>query len=80
MEKMINLSAFAEYIKKFDELKTVFDSLPDGIVAILDGDMNIATANKAISEMVQVPIENIIGKKAPEIFNKIIPGLIEVLT
>lgn len=72
-------STFSEYVKKFDELKTVFDSLPDGIVAILDADMNIATANKAISEMLQLPLKNIIGKKAGKIFKKNIPGLIEVL-
>ena len=49
-------STFSEYIKKFDELKTVFDSLPDGIVAIVDADMNIATANKAIANMIQLPL------------------------
>jgi len=79
MQKTKGPSTFSEYIKKFDELKTVFDSLPDGIVAILDADMNIATANKAISEMLQLPLKNIIGKKATKIFKKNIPGLLEVL-
>jgi len=41
--------------------------------------MNIATANKAISEMLQLPLKNIIGKKATKIFKKNIPGLLEVL-
>jgi len=72
-------SIFSEYVKKFDELKIVFDSLPDGIVAILDSDMNIATANKAISEMLQLPLKNIIGKKAGKIFKENIPDLIELL-
>ena len=79
MQKTKRPSTFSEYVKKFDELKIVFDSLPDGIVAILDADMNIATANKAISEMLQLPLKNIIGKKAGKIFKKNIPGLIEVL-
>ena len=79
MQKTKGPSTFSEYIKKFDELKTVFDSLPDGIVAILDADMNIATANKAISEMLQLPLKNIIGKKATKIFKQNIPGLLEVL-
>ena len=72
-------STFLEYVKKFDELKTVFDSLPDGIVAILDADMNIATANKAIAAMLQMPLKKIVGKKAVEIFDKNIPGLIKIL-
>lgn len=79
MRKTEHPTTFSEYVKKFDELKIVFDSLPDGIVAILDADMNIATANKAIAEMLQMPLKNIVGKNAVEIFNKNIPGLIEVL-
>jgi len=79
MQKTKRPSIFSEYVKKFDELKIVFDSLPDGIVAILDSDMNIATANKAISEMLQLPLKNIIGKKAGKIFKENIPDLIELL-
>ena len=79
MQKTKRQSTFSEYVKKFDELKIVFDSLPDGIVAILDSDMNIATANKAISEMLQLPLKNIIGKKAGKIFKENIPDLIELL-
>jgi two-component system response regulator HydG len=33
-------AAFSEYINKFQELKTVFDNLPEGIVGILDVDLN----------------------------------------
>lgn len=73
MQKTKRPSTFSEYVKKFDELKIVFDSLPDGIVAILDADMNIATANKAISEMLQLPLKNIIGKKQAKFSRKIFP-------
>jgi len=79
VQKIDHPITFSEYIKKFDELRTVFNSLPDGVVAILDEDMNIMTANKAIAEMLQMPLKNIIGKKSVEIFNKNIPGLIEAI-
>jgi PAS domain S-box-containing protein len=79
IQKLISPSTFTEYVKKFEELKTVFDSLPDGIVAILDKDMNIATANKAIAEMLQLPLEKILGKKSSDFFKEKIPGLNEVL-
>lgn len=78
-KEIISRSSFNEYVKRFDELKTVFDSLPDGVVAILDEDMNIAAANKAIGEMLQVTLQDIIGKKLIEIFKNKIPGLIEVM-
>jgi two-component system response regulator HydG len=67
------------YAKKFDELKTVFDNLPDGVVAILDENINIATANKAISEMLELPLDEIIGRNASDFFKDKIPGLNEVL-
>lgn len=68
-----------DYVKKFDELKTVFDALPDGIVAILDSGMNIASANKAISTFLELPIDQIVGKKSSDLFHNSIPELIEVI-
>jgi len=68
-----------EYVKKFDELKTVFDALPDGIVAILDSGMNIAAANKAISNFFDLPLDQIIGAKSNDLFKSTIPELIEVI-
>ena len=75
----VKKSRLAYYAEKFDELKTVFDSLPDGVVAILDDKMNIATANKTISEMLDLPTDKIIGSNASELFKERIPGLNEVL-
>ncbi len=72
-------TALHDYIKKFDELKTVFDALPDGIVAILDSGMNIASANKAISSLLELPIDRIIGKSTSDLFKSTIPELIEVI-
>ncbi len=76
---MTQPSTLSEYVKKFDELKTVFDTLPDGVVAIVDADMNIATANRAIAKMLDIPLDKIIGRKSTEIVRATIPGLIEVL-
>ena len=78
-EHAVNPSTFSDYVGKFDELKTVFDNLPDGIIAILDKDINIATANRAFAEMLKIPLEKIVGKKTIHIFENRIPGLIEVL-
>jgi two-component system response regulator HydG len=77
--KKIQPSSLTEYVTKFDELKTVFDSLPDGVVAILDKEMNIATANKAIAEMLQLQPENIVGEKISTVFSQKIPGLIDII-
>jgi len=68
------------YTKKFNDLKTIFDSLPDGIIGLLDQNMSIATANKAFADMFDIPMNNVVGKKAKEIFKEKFPSLTEVLT
>lgn len=73
------LFSLAEYTQKFDELRTIFDNMPDGVVAILDQQLNIATANRAIAEMLNVSLQDVIGKKSTDIFQKNIPGLVEVI-
>ncbi len=77
--KAKSVSSVSDYVKKFDELKTVFDSLPDGVVAVLDKDMNIATANKSIAEILKLPIDKIVGKKIDDVFSARLPGLKEIL-
>ena len=72
-------AAFSEYVNKFQELKTVFDNLPEGVVGILDVDLNIATANKSFSNMLKLPLNNIVGKNATKLFRKSVPDLIELL-
>lgn len=69
-----------DYTKKFNDLKTIFDSLPDGIIGLLDQNMSIATANKAFAEMFDIPMNKVIGKNAEELFREKFPSLIEVLT
>ena len=72
-------AAFSEYITKFQELKAVFDNLPEGVVGILDVDLNIATANKAFSKMLKLAVNNIVGQNATKLFRKNVPDLIELL-
>lgn len=40
-----------EYVQKFNELSTVFASMPIGVCAILDQKFNIATMNKTAGEI-----------------------------
>ncbi len=70
---------FSEYINKFRELRSVFDNLPEGIVGILDVDLNIATANKAFSKMLKTPHEKIVGQNAATLFKNNAPDLIELI-
>jgi PAS domain-containing protein len=45
----------AVYSTKFNELRSIFDSLPDGIVTIIDKEITIVAANKAASELFKLP-------------------------
>ena len=38
--------ALQEFVHKFNALASVFESMPTGVFAILDKNMNIATINK----------------------------------
>ena len=80
--KIINImidNTLDSYTKRFNELKTIFDSLPDGIVAILDKDMKIASANEAILKLFNLPYEKIIGSPIQEVFNENFSALFEVI-
>lgn len=50
------------YAHKFNELRTIFDSLPDGIVTIIDSKMKIVAANKAVTDLFRLPEKKIVGK------------------
>jgi PAS domain S-box-containing protein len=69
----------SEYVARFNELKCVFDSLPDGVIAILDDSMRIITANRRIGELLRLPAENIVGKNARELLEARCPSLAEVV-
>ena len=67
------------YVGKFEGLRTIFDSLPDGVVVLVDREMNIATANKTIAGMLKLPFESIVGNTCDQIFRNRVPGLVDVL-
>lgn len=68
-----------EYAARFNELKTIFDNLPDGIVAVLDKNLTIVAANNAISGLLDLSNKQIIGKSINDILTKKSPALIEVI-
>ena len=49
------------------ELEHIFDTSGDGIL-VLDPDRNITRANRAFAELVEKPIENVLGRKCFDIF------------
>jgi PAS domain S-box-containing protein len=49
------------------ELEHIFDTSGDGIL-VLDSDRNIVRANLAFAELVEKPVENILGRKCFDIF------------
>lgn len=66
-----------DYIEKFNELRAIFDSLPDGIVAILDRNKRIIAANKAVSDLFNVENQKILGQTVSEVIKS--PILDEVI-
>ena len=64
-----------DYVQKFNELETVFDSMPTGVFAILDQKLNIATINKTAGEILGAECPSIIGKNAREVFECNFPGI-----
>lgn len=68
-----------EYAERFNNLKTIFDNLPDGIVAILDKNLIIVAANNAISGLLNISQKQIIGKSIKDILSQKSPAIIEVI-
>ena len=70
-----NRLTLQDYVQKFNELSTVFDTMPTGVFAILDQKSNIATINKAASGILDSDSQSIIGKNAREILEIRFPGI-----
>lgn len=68
-----------DYVQKFNELAAVFDSMPTGVFAILDRDLNIATINRAASRILGRDSLSVIGKSAREVFEHGFPGITELI-
>ena len=64
-----------EYVQKFNELAAVFDSMPTGVFAILDRELNIATINKAASQIIGRDAQSVIGRNVRDMFEDGFPGI-----
>jgi PAS domain-containing protein len=59
-----------DYVRKFNELSTVFNNMPVGVFAILDRRSNTATINKTAREILGLDPHSLIGKSALEVFGR----------
>ncbi len=64
-----------EFVHKFNALNSVFESMPTGVFAILDQNLNIATINKAASEILDSDTGSMKGKNAKDILENKFPGI-----
>lgn len=69
-----------DYVQKFNELSTVFDTMPIGVCAILDQKSNIATINRAASRILALDSNLLIGKNAREAFEDRFPGIQKLIS
>ena len=69
------ISPIQEYAQKFNELSMIFDIMPTGVFAILDQKSNIATLNKAATQILGIESDTVIGKSAREVFEQRFPGI-----
>ncbi len=66
-------------VYKFNALSSVFESMPTGVFAILDKNMNIATINRTANAILGIETDAITGKNAQEIFETRFPGILKVV-
>jgi PAS domain S-box-containing protein len=78
--KDCNKLTLRDYVQKFNELSTVFASMPIGVCAILDQKSNIATMNKTAGEILDSDADSLIGKNAREIFETRFPGIQKLIS
>jgi len=64
-----------DYVQRFNELSTVFNSMPTGVFAILDRKSNIASINKTAGKILGLDSRSLIGKNAREVFENRFPGI-----
>ena len=70
-----NDKTLREFVRKFNALSSVFESMPTGVFAILDQDLNIATINRTANEILGTDTASIMGKNATEILENKFPGI-----
>ena len=75
----MDLNTLSDYTRRFNELRTIFDSLPDGIVAILDKDLKIVATNEAMSKLFNLSPKKIIGSSVTDIIKPKSQALFEII-
>ena len=75
----MNKESLIDHTHRFNRLKSIFDALPDGIVAIIDQNLKIVAANKAISDIFNITDQKIIGKPLIEIVKEYNIVLLDVV-
>ncbi len=78
-ENLKNTSNKDAYSAKFNELRTIFDNLPEGIVVLLDNEMNIVAANQTVSRFLGHRLDKIVGSNSDQIFKDEMIGLAQVI-
>ena len=68
-----------DFTMKFNELRTIFDNLPEGVVVLFDLEMNIVAANQTVSGFLGYSLEEMIGKKSDQLFIDDLTGLAEII-
>ena len=71
--------ALHEIVHKFNALSSVFESMPTGVFAILDKNMNIATINRTANDILGIETDTIMGKNAQDILETRFPGILKVV-
>ena len=80
MNKMLDINTSQnEFSIKFNELRTIFDNLPEGVVVLLDHERNIVAANQTISDFLGYKLEEIIGEKSDQLFIDDLNGIAEII-
>ena len=68
-----------EYTVKFNELRTIFDNLPEGVVVLFDTELNIVAANQTVSTFLGYSLEEIIGKQSDQLFSDDLTGIAGII-
>jgi PAS domain S-box-containing protein len=70
---------FEDFVRKFNALSTVFESMPAGVFAILDREMNIAAVNRTANTILGIEAGTINGMNARDILEERFPGVQQVV-
>jgi transcriptional regulator with PAS, ATPase and Fis domain len=69
----------SDSVANLDELVCAFESLPDGVIVIVEEGMRITAANNRIKELLKMPTGSIVGYDAKELLKNRCPALASVV-